>query len=161
MQRFHSLQIAALAVLALVLVACGGSPRPGEATGEGAAATGTPAERSLYERLGGKDAISAVVDDFVANVAADVRINARFAKTDIPHLKQMLVEQICQATGGPCTYTGRSMRDVHTGMNITEVEFNALVEDLTRSLDKFNVPEREKTELLTALGGMKGDIVGV
>ena len=143
MQRFHSLQITALALFALVLVACG-SPQP-----------------SLYERLGGKDAITGVVGDFVANVAADTRINSRFANTDIPHLKQMLVDQICQATGGPCVYTGKTMRDAHSGMKITEAEFNALVEDLTRSLDKFKVPEREKTELLTALAGMKGDIVGV
>jgi hemoglobin len=159
MQRFHLFQITALALVALVLVACGGSQQPAETARDGGATAG--AERSLYERLGGKEAISAVVDDFVANVAADARINARFAKTDTAHLKLMLVDQICEATGGPCTYTGKSMREAHKGMNITETEFNALVEDLTRSLEKFNVPEREKTELLTALGGMKGDIVGV
>lgn len=161
MQRFHSLQITASVLFALVLVACGGSQQPADTAREVGGPATTAAERSLYERLGGKDSISAVVDDFVANVAADARINARFAKTDIPHLKQMLVDQICQATGGPCTYTGKNMRDAHRGMNITEAEFNALVEDLTRSLDKFKVPQREKTELLTALGGMKGDIVGV
>jgi hemoglobin len=156
MQRFYRLQIPALVLVALVLVACGGSQQPASEE-----ATSTSAERSLYERLGGKDAISGVVDDFVANVAADARINARFTKTDIAHLKLMLVDQICEATGGPCTYTGKSMREAHKGMNITETEFSALVEDLTQSLDKFNVPEREKTELLTALGGMKGDIVGL
>jgi hemoglobin len=161
MQRVYSFQISAVALFALVLVACGGS-QPADTARESGGATSTPAaERSLYERLGSKEAISAVVDDFVANVAADARINARFAKTDIPHLKRMLVDQICQATGGPCTYTGKSMREAHTGMNISEAQFNALVDDLTRSLDKFKVPEREKTELLTALGGMKGDIVGV
>ena len=151
MKRSHSLQIAALALVALLPVSCGGSQK---------AADTARAEASLYERLGGKDAISAVVDDFVANVAADTRINARFAKTNIPHLKQMLVDQICQATGGPCTYAGKSMPDAHKGMHITEADFSALVEDLTRSLDKFKVGEREKTELLTALGGMKGQIVG-
>ena len=161
MQRFRSLQLAALAFCALMPAACGGSQPPTETAVEGGAPAAPVAERSLYERLGGKEAITAVVDDFVANVGADARINAGFAKTDIPHLKQMLVEQICQATGGPCTYTGKSMREAHQGMNITEAQFNALVEDLTRSLDKFKVPEREKTELLGALGGMKGDIVGV
>jgi hemoglobin len=160
MQRFHSLRIIAVFLFGFVLVGCGGSP-PAETPRESGGAASASTEKPLYERLGGKDAITAVVDDFVANVAADTRINARFAKTNIPRLKQMLVEQVCQATGGPCTYTGRSMRDAHRGMNITEAEFNALVEDLTRSLDKFKVPEREKTELLTALGGMKGDIVGV
>ena len=162
MQRSRSLQITTLAMSALLLGACEGSKPPAVAAGDTAAvAATTSADRTLYDRLGGKDAITAVIGDFVGNVAADKRINARFAKTDIPHLKQMLVDQVCQATGGPCTYTGKSMKDAHQGMKITETEFSALVEDLTRSLDKFKVPEQEKTELLTALGGMKGDIVGV
>lgn len=119
----------------------------------------TPAP-SLYERLGGKPAITAVVDDFVGNVAADSRINQRFASTNIPRLKQLLVEQICAGTGGPCTYTGRDMKTAHTGMNLRDAEFGALVEDLVKTLDKFKVPEKEKNELLGILGPMKGDIVG-
>jgi hemoglobin len=115
---------------------------------------------SLYDRLGGKPAITAVVEDFVGNVAADGRINQRFQGTDIPRLKGMLVDQICEATGGPCTYTGRSMAAAHRGMSITGAEFGALVEDLVRSLDKLKVPAPEKNELLSALGGMKGQIVG-
>jgi hemoglobin len=115
---------------------------------------------SLYDRLGGKPAITAVVDDFVANVAADPRINGRFANTNIPRLKGLLVDQICEATGGPCTYTGRDMKTTHRGMNITDAEFNALVEDLVKSLDKFKVPAKEREELLGALAGMKPDIVG-
>ncbi len=116
-------------------------------------------DKSLYDRLGGLDAIKAVVDDFVGNVAADPAINARFANTDIVNLKAKLVEQICEATGGPCKYTGKGMVEVHTGMKVTDDEFNALVGDLKKSLDKFNVPEREQTELLTALGSMRPDIV--
>jgi hemoglobin len=118
------------------------------------------AQASLYERLGGKPAITAVVDDFIGNVAGDTRINKRFANADIPKLKTRLVDQVCEATGGPCKYTGASMRDAHTGMKITDAEFGALVEDLVKSLDKFKVPAKEKNELLGALGGMKGDIVG-
>jgi hemoglobin len=160
MPRWTSLQIIAFA---LVLGACGDKQQAAD-TAAAAVAPDTsapaPAQASLYDRLGAKDAITVVIDDFVANVAADKRINARFAKTNIPHLKQMLVEQVCQATGGPCTYTGKSMKDAHKGMKITEADFNALVEDLTQSLDKHNVGATEKTELLTALGGMKGDIVG-
>jgi hemoglobin len=114
----------------------------------------------LYERLGGKPAITAVVDDFIGNVAGDARINMRFAKTDIPHLKAMLVEQICAGTGGPCKYTGRDMATVHEGMNIRSEEFDALVEDLVKSLDKFKVPAREKGDLLGVLAPMKGAIVG-
>ena len=127
------------------------------------AACSTPmkpmADQSLYQRLGGKEAITAVVDDFIGNVAADARINKRFANANIPRLKMLLVEQICAASGGPCTYTGRDMTTAHTGMNIQSAEFDALVEDLVKSLDTFKVPEREKGELLGALGGMKPAIV--
>jgi hemoglobin len=117
-------------------------------------------KKSLYDRLGGQPAIVAVVDDFVGNVAADNRINGFFARTDIPRLKRLLVEQICAGTGGPCTYTGRDMQTAHRGMNITDAQFNALVEDLVKSLDKFKVPAQEKGELLGILGPMKPSIVG-
>lgn len=122
--------------------------------------TSMPESQTLYQRLGGQPAIVAVVDDFVGNVAADARINKRFASTNIPHLKKMLVEQICAGTGGPCKYTGLDMKTAHCDMNISDAEFNALVEDLVKSLDKFKVSAKEKGELLGVLGPMKGDIVG-
>ena len=122
--------------------------------------SGSMAQKSLYDRLGGKPAIQAVVDDFIGNVAADTRINQSFARANIPHLKMMLVDQICEASGGPCQYTGKSMPDAHKGMGVTDADFGALVGDLVKSLDKFKVPEKEKSELLGALGGMKGQIVG-
>jgi hemoglobin len=136
-----------LAVVALVATGCASMD------------SGSMAKK-LYDRLGGKPAITAVVDDFIGNVAADGRINRRFANANIPRLKSMLVDQICEASGGPCTYTGANMLDAHRGMNITDAEFTALVEDLIKSLDKFKVPAQEKNELLTALGGMKPQIVG-
>jgi hemoglobin len=114
---------------------------------------------SLYDRLGGKPAIVAVVDDFVGNVAADNRINGYFAHADIPHLKMELVDQICAGTGGPCTYTGKSMKDAHKGMGVTSDAFNDLVEDLQKSLNKFKVPAKEQGDLLAVLGPMKPDIV--
>lgn len=117
-------------------------------------------QKSLYDRLGGKDAITAVVDDFVGNVAADKRINGFFARADIPRLKHNLVDQLCAATGGPCVYTGKDMRTAHKGMGITDADFNALVEDLTKSLNKFNVPAKEQGELLGILGPLKPQIVG-
>ena len=119
-----------------------------------------PKDASLYQRLGGKPAITAVVDQFVANIAADNRINQRFAKTDIPKLKGHLVDQICEATGGPCKYTGRDMVTTHKGMNVTAGEFDATGQALSAALDKFNVPATEKKELLAAIGGMRNDIVG-
>ena len=116
-------------------------------------------DKSLYERLGGKEAITAVVDDFVGRVAADNRINKFFAKADIPRLKTQLVNQICEASGGPCKYTGRDMKAVHKGMGVTGEAFDALVGDLVATLDKFKVPAKEKGELLSVLGPMKKDIV--
>jgi hemoglobin len=117
--------------------------------------------QSLYERLGGKDAIKAVVDEFVGIAAADARINKKFAKTNVDRLKFELVEQICAATGGPCKYTGLDMKKAHKNMGVTAGEFGALVEDLVKALDKFNVKDKEKNELLGLLGPMKSDIVEV
>ena len=117
------------------------------------------AQSSLYQRLGGYPAIKAVVDDFVGNVAADKRINRFFAKTDIARLKQNLVDQICSGTGGPCIYTGRDMKSAHAGMGVNSNHFNALVQDLQKTLKKFKVPKKEQGELLAVLGPMKTDIV--
>jgi hemoglobin len=118
-----------------------------------------PAQKSLYERLGGRAAIQAVVDDFLATVAVDTRINRYFANANIPRLKGHLVDQICQASGGPCAYSGQTMKEAHRGMGVTDAAFDALVEDLVRSLNKFKVPEKERGELLAVLGPMKADIV--
>ena len=122
-------------------------------------ATHTVVKKSLYHRLGGKRAIVAVVDDFVGNVAADRRINGFFANANIPRLKGMLVAQICAGTGGPCTYAGRDMKSAHAGMGVRSRDFNALVEDLGKTLQKFKVPAREQKELVAILGPMKKDIV--
>ncbi len=111
-------------------------------------------DKSLYDRLGGKPAITAVVDDFVGPVAADNRISGKFANTDIPRFKMLLMEQICQASGGPCTYTGRSMKATHASMGVSSSDFDALVGNLVATLNKFKLPEREKSELLGALGPM-------
>jgi len=124
-----------------------------------AASPSSAAEPSLYDRLGGQNAIVAVVDDFVGNVAADPAINAFLAKTDITRLKRLLVEQICAASGGPCKYTGRDMKTAHANMGVEDQHFNALVGDLVKTLDKFKVPAKEKNELLGVLGPMKSDIV--
>lgn len=115
-------------------------------------------DKSLYDRLGGKGAITAVVDKFVGYVAADQKINMFFTKTDIPHLKMELVDQVCAATGGPCTYTGKDMKSAHKGMNINDEQFNALVGDLTHALNDFNVGSREQGELIGALAGLRGDV---
>ena len=140
-------------VLAVGLSACASAPSDST----------TPTEPTLYQRLGGREAIKGVVDDFVANLVADPRVNSRFKALkpeQVFKLQTNLADQICDATGGPCAYLGRDMKTAHAGMGITEAEWNATVEDLVKSLDKFKVPEKEKGELLGILGPMKPAIVG-
>jgi hemoglobin len=94
--------------------------------------------RSLYDRLGGIDAINALTESWVARVGADDRANKKFARTDIARLKKEVVDQLCEATGGPCTYTGRSMRETHTGMKTTAGEFEVVMQHLGATLDELN-----------------------
>lgn len=115
--------------------------------------------KTLYERLGGQPAVSAVIDDFAGRVLADTRINKKFAKSDPARLVANLKDFVCSATGGPCKYTGNNMKVAHHNMGVTQGEFGALVEDLVATLDKFKVPAKEKGELLGALGPLGPDIV--
>ncbi len=117
--------------------------------------------KSLFERLGGTDAITAVVKDFRDRCGGDSRINAKFARTDMARLTSMLIDQVSEATGGPAKYTGRDMKTAHTDMGVTAGEFNALVEDLVATLNKFGVGKAEQDELLDILGPLKSDIVEV
>jgi len=116
---------------------------------------------SLYERLGGIDSITAVVENFRDRVAGDDRINQKFARTDLGRLTKMLVDQVCEAAGGPCKYTGRSMKDAHEGMKVTSGEFDALVQDLVATLNHFKVGKKEQDEVLGVLGPLQPEIVEV
>jgi len=118
-------------------------------------------DNSLYERLGGIDSITAVVKDFRDRVARDDRINQKFARTDLGRLTKMLIDQVCDAAGGPCTYTGRGMKEAHAGMGVTTGEFDALVTDLVATLNQFKVGKTEQDEVLGVLGPLKPDIVEV
>ena len=118
-----------------------------------------PTGKSLYARIGGTPVISVVVVQCVANVLADTRINGRFATTDIGKLKGHLVDHICMATGGPCTYSGRDMKTAHVGMRVSTGDVGAFVEDLVKAMDMAKVPAQEKGEILGLLGSMKKDII--
>lgn len=104
-------------------------------------------------------AITAVVDDCLARIGQDARINARFITADMPRLRRTLIEQICEAGGGPCKYSGKDMKSTHIGMQISDVEFDALVGDLVASLDHFKVPPGEQKDLIAVLAPMRPDIV--
>lgn len=120
-------------------------------------------EKSLYDRLGGETAITAVIDDFVGRAAGDPKVNffrdGKFKGIDVPNLKKHLVQFVSMATGGPSKYEGRDMKTAHAGMKITNAEFGAIAADLSATLDKFKVPAKEKNELMTIVGGTKGAIV--
>ena len=127
------------------------------------AASAGAQDKTLYQRLGGYDAIAAVTDDFVGRLAGDVQLKRFFGGVSVDSqkkLRQHIVDFLCSATGGPCIYTGRDMKTAHTGLGITEADWNASVTHLIATLDKFKVPEKEKGEVLGAISGLKGDIVG-
>jgi len=120
------------------------------------------AGQPLYKRVGGYDAIAAVVDDFIGRLIADRQISRFFAgsSTDSKQrIRQLVVDQLCAATGGPCIYTGRSMKASHEGLGITESDWQATVKHLVATLDKFKVPQKEKDEMLAIASSLKGDIV--
>jgi len=154
-------RMALISMLAVVSVAaCGGKANPSGAGAGGARPGSDGSAASLYDRLGKRDAIAAVVKDFVEErVAKDNRINAFFLNTDIPAFEATLVDQICQASGGPCTYTGKDMKTSHAGMKIRDADFTALVEDLKASLDHFQVDAASQQDLIGALAAMHDDIV--
>lgn len=138
-----------LALALLPVVGCG--PKTGDVK---------PGGPSLYDKLGGREAIGAVVTDFVESVKTDERIKGKFAgTTDWEGFKTKLTDQLCAAAAGPCTYGGKDMKTAHQGMGLTEADFSAFADDLKKTLDKFKVGEKEQAELLGTLAPMKKDIV--
>ncbi|VVB87292.1 Bacterial-like globin [uncultured archaeon] len=120
-------------------------------------------QKSLYERLGGYNSIAAVVDDLIGRLVADKQLGRFFMGhcTDSKKkMRQLIVDMMCEATGGPCVYTGRDMKTVHTGLNITESDWQVSVKLLTATLDKFKVPQKEREDVFAAVSGLKPDIVG-
>ncbi|HYW54263.1 MAG TPA: group 1 truncated hemoglobin [Dongiaceae bacterium] len=146
------LALAALALCALVSpLAAGAQTAP--------APSGTP---SLYHRLGGYDAIAAVTDDFIGRLASDPKLQRFFvgaSDNSKARIRQLVVDQLCAATGGPCVYLGRDMKTVHKGLNITEADWAAAQADFGASLDKFKVGAAERRDLAAALAQIKPDIV--
>jgi len=120
-------------------------------------------QQTLYRRLGGYDALAAVTDDFIGRLASDPQLKRFFLghnKEGVTRIRQHVIDFLCVATGGPCAYTGQDMRTAHTGLGITDADWDASVEHLVASLDKFHVPEREKGEVVGAISPLKADIVG-
>jgi hemoglobin len=151
--RIPSLLLFAVMALAAVAPAYAAMP-PEQGAAQGA---------SLYKRLGGYDALAAVSDDFLGRLATDPQLGRFFkglGSDSQKKIRQHVIDFLCNATGGPCLYLGRDMKTAHTGLHITEDDWNASTNHLVETLDKFKVPEREKSEVLGAISGLKGDIVG-
>ena len=125
-------------------------------------APSAPPAPSLYKRLGGYDAIAAVVDEFIGRLSADKQLN-RFlvglSDNSKGRLRQLVVEQICQATGGPCVYIGRDTKTAHKGLGITGSDWDLSVQHLVAALETFKVPQKEKDELLAIVSSLKADTV--
>jgi len=154
----HKLVAGSVCLVTFALMSCAhsGSTETGTAS---AGATASPSGKSLYDRLGGMDAIKAVVDDFINSTAADPKVNKFFAHTDAAHLKGQISEMLCQATGGPCKYTGMSMKDAHAGRKIASGDFDVVAGHLVDTLNKLKVPEQEQKDLLAIVAPLKSDIV--
>ena len=148
-----------VALGAFLVAGCGSFPSgPARGPARGRAAV----EKSLYERLGGYEAISAVANDFAEKLFIDPQVGP-FFKGMGTDTRQSFIQKninlICNVTGGPCKIISRNAKTVHTGLGITEADFNIVVNHLVDTLDKFKVPAREKQELLSIIGTLKPDIV--
>jgi hemoglobin len=140
------------AALLLGLAACKGG---GDRVSDGR----PPGPPPVYDRIGGEATLTAMADDFMANVASDPRIARRFRDIDSARFKPMLVQQLCVATGGPCKNTGRPMKDVHAGLGISDAEFNAMVQDLRRAMARRGVPVETQVEFVAALEPLRDEVV--
>ena len=123
------------------------------------------AQKSLYDRLGGLHGITVVVDDFINRLVVNKQLNRNPAidagrkSAPAPYLKFQVSQMVCGATGGPCKYTGKAMKESHTHLNISEKEWGVMAKEFKKSLDKFKVPAAEQKELFDIVGTTKADIV--
>ncbi|HWS77140.1 MAG TPA: group 1 truncated hemoglobin [Thermomonas sp.] len=118
-----------------------------------------PELAGVFEDFGGMPGLTALMEDFMANLVADPRTGRFFEGKDLPRVKRELAEQFCAILGGGCTYSGRDMRTAHAGMGIDRAAFNALVEDLQLAMDKHGIPFRSQNKLLAVLAPMHREAV--
>ncbi|MCI3131048.1 group I truncated hemoglobin [Phenylobacterium aquaticum] len=154
MTKFHTAALAAIATLMagsalaepqpMANPAAGAEPIVGDAT---------------YKAFHEKEGISRIMADFVPRITTDPRIKARFEGVNLIRLQLMLTNQVCYLTGGPCEYGGRDMKEVHASLGLTNLDFNALAEDLQLSMDKEGVPFTAQNQLVAKLAPMQRVIV--
>jgi len=160
MSSIKKIALAFCLMSTLAVVAAAQAPRA--SMNASMATTGAQEKKSLYARLGGYDAIAAVVDDFVGRLVADKRLTKFFvghSEDSLKRIRMHVIDQLCAAAGGPCNYTGRDMKTSHHGLGITGDDWDASAAHLVESLDKFKVPKAEKDELLAIITTLRKDIV--
>jgi len=123
------------------------------------AAAPARADDTLFQDMGGQDAIAKIASDTTDNFLADDRIKATFDNTNMDRFRKLLAEQFCVVAGGPCTYTGRNMHDAHKGLHLDNADFNAVVEDLQKAMDKDGVSFATQNRFLARLAPMQHDVV--
>lgn len=127
-----------------------------------AAADPAPRDTALkpvFDEFGGKPGLTALMDDFMANLMADPRTQPFFANADRAHIKAELVDQFCVILDGPCSYTGKDMAAAHRNLGIDRADFNALVEDLQKAMSKHDIPFRAQNKLLAKLAPMHREVI--
>jgi hemoglobin len=144
------MKYALLAAALFAFAGCAGAP----------ASPTPPAKDAFYRELGGTEGITKVVDAFFRRLNNDARINTLFRNVDHNDLRRLVIEQLCEATGGPCKYTGRSMEEAHSGLNLTNADFDAFVEDLKGGMADCKVPYASQQKLIGALAPMRPQVVG-
>lgn len=154
--RFYVARVSKTVLTAVIVIMAGAATQTARAQ---------VTQPSLYERLGGTYSIATVVDDFIERLLVNSTLNAnpaiKEARARVPKagLKFHVTTLVCEVSGGPCKYTGRTMKESHERLNITPAEWDAMVADFKTTLNKFNVPQREQQELITIVGSTKNDIV--
>lgn len=146
-------------VLSACLLAFSASVAPAQNQSRAADTPVIAKDDHLYQAFGGHDGLVRIMDDFMINLLADPRTEPFFVSADQVRIKALLVEQFCVILGGPCTYSGRSMKEAHQGMNVGEANFYALVEALQKAMNKNNVPFSAQNKLLAALAPQHRDII--
>jgi hemoglobin len=150
----------AIAVCIVLTAGCAGTSPPKHAASSEKPPVSAQGGDRLFRALGGEAGITRVVDAALAEIHGDLRINIFFEKTDMADLRRLLIEQICAASGGPCTYSGRSMEEAHSGLNLSDADFDAFVDDLVRAMNSQKVPADLQKQLLGVLGPMRPQVVG-
>jgi len=151
LKHTHWFKIIGLTVVFAFISACNEESKTSQAS--------EPDQVSLYDRIGGEEGARAITEDIWNNHSKNPIVNNRFSNSDPKYVKQKVYEIVVASTGGPVEYTGKSMTDAHISMNINDMEFNAVVDDVLKAFEMHGVAKKERDEVLAILWSVKDQIV--